>query len=223
MSTRQNKKRKARNSMNRERTVTTLAEDPNTTFLVPTPSEDPPKSAVSVPSPFTGQGQNSGFQMVPPNFSGYPNNYMPSMPPPVGTPFQYYPQQQQNVQLPPGKNDLEILEKLKDMIKNNQHDVFKPIPNPAALASIYMGPRTGTTSVSQVPPHPEQIPTDLVGTPVMSHSNGAAGNVATRPRSESWDKKPSAQTPVSATSSINNVLEVQVAMSLWIADVFVCI
>lgn len=129
---------------------------------------------------------------------------MPSMPPPVGTPFQYYPQQQQNVQLPPGKNDLEILEKLKDMIKNNQHDVFKPIPNPAALASIYMGPRTGTTSVSQVPPHPEQIPTDLVGTPVMSHSNGAAGNVATRPRSESWDKKPSAQTPVSATSSINN-------------------
>ena len=53
--------------------------------------------------------------------------------------------------LPPGQNDLEILERLKETIKNNQHEFFQPIPRPAALAQLYMGPHS-------VPPHPEQIP-----------------------------------------------------------------
>ncbi|TFK53744.1 hypothetical protein OE88DRAFT_1626159 [Heliocybe sulcata] len=207
MATRQNKKRKARNSMNRERTVTTLTEDPGTAFLVPTPSEDPPKSAVSIPAPFVGQGSNSGFQM-PHSYPGFPNNYMSPISAPVGTPYQFYQQQQQQTMaLPPGQNDLEILENLKDMIKNNQHEVFKPIPNPNALASIYLGTRnTSTGAVSQVPPHPEQIPQDAMGTPVMSHSNGVDPNSSTRPRSESWDRKPTPQTPVSATQIMANVL-----------------
>lgn len=55
---------------------------------------------------------------------------------------------------PPGKNDLEVLENLKTMIKEGQHEIFRAYPKPAALASLYLGPRTG---LSHVPPHPEQI------------------------------------------------------------------
>jgi hypothetical protein len=54
--------------------------------------------------------------------------------------------------LPPGQGDLEALERLKDAIKNNQHEVFRATPRPAALASLYKGPLP-----FRVPPHPEQI------------------------------------------------------------------
>lgn len=53
-----------------------------------------------------------------------------------------------------GQKDLEILEKLKESIINNQHEFFRSAPQPAALAKIY----TGNASISPVPPHPEQIP-----------------------------------------------------------------
>lgn len=53
-----------------------------------------------------------------------------------------------------GHKDLEVLEKLKESIINNQHEFFRSVPQPAALAKIYMG----NTSISPVPPHPEQIP-----------------------------------------------------------------
>lgn len=56
--------------------------------------------------------------------------------------------------LAPGQKDLEILEKLKDSIINNQHEFFRSAPHPAALAKIYMG----NTYISPVPPHPEQVP-----------------------------------------------------------------
>jgi len=55
----------------------------------------------------------------------------------------------------PGQKDLEILEKLKVSILSNQHEFFRSTPQPAALAKIYMG----DTSISPVPPHPEQVPT----------------------------------------------------------------
>lgn len=54
--------------------------------------------------------------------------------------------------LPTGKNDLEVLESLKNMIKSGQHDRFQPVPQPAALASIFLGPNEN----SQLPPHPTQ-------------------------------------------------------------------
>lgn len=54
----------------------------------------------------------------------------------------------------PGQKDLETLEKLKESIINNQHEFFRSVPQPAALAKIYMG----NTSISPVPPHPEQTP-----------------------------------------------------------------
>ncbi|KAI6001678.1 hypothetical protein F5J12DRAFT_949662 [Pisolithus orientalis] len=57
--------------------------------------------------------------------------------------------------LPPGKNDLEALESLKTMIKDGQHEFYRAYPQPAALASLYLGPPTG---LSQAPPHPEQMP-----------------------------------------------------------------
>ncbi|KAI9571625.1 hypothetical protein HD554DRAFT_2007452, partial [Boletus coccyginus] len=115
MSARQTKKRKARSHVNnRERTVTTFTQDPNTSFLVPLSSEDPP---ASLSSPFS-----------PASFS---------------MPFQNYiaPQQQQFFPpaLPPGKSDLEILENLKSIIKDGQHEFYRAVPQPAALASIYMG------------------------------------------------------------------------------------
>lgn len=54
--------------------------------------------------------------------------------------------------LPPGKNDLEILENLKTIIKEGQHEFYRAVPQPAALASLYLGP------LPQVQPHPEQVP-----------------------------------------------------------------
>lgn len=54
-----------------------------------------------------------------------------------------------------GQKDLEILEKLKDSIINNQHEFFRSVPQPAALAKIYMG----NARISPVPLHPEQMPT----------------------------------------------------------------
>lgn len=51
------------------------------------------------------------------------------------------------------QKDLEVLEKLKESIINNQHEFFRSVPQPAALAKIYMG----NASFSPVPPHPEQI------------------------------------------------------------------
>lgn len=41
---------------------------------------------------------------------------------------------------PPGSNDLEILQNLKEQIKAGQHDFFRAVPQPQALAAIYLGP-----------------------------------------------------------------------------------
>jgi hypothetical protein len=40
----------------------------------------------------------------------------------------------------PGRNDLEVLENLKNIIKSNQHEIYKPIPQPDALLAQYRGP-----------------------------------------------------------------------------------
>ena len=173
MSARQNKKqRKGRNNANnRERTVTTLTEDPNTPYLVPTPSEEPAGAALmsspfSVASSSAGNANNGPYQM-PGNYAfGYSNfqgpihgNVHPQQHQPHQQPF--YSQQQQPM-LPPGQNDLEVLEKLKEMIKNGQHEFYRAVPQPTALASIYLGPNAA--SQAQVVHHPEQAPDFHPGT-----------------------------------------------------------
>jgi len=142
MASRQNRKKKGRaNQQNRERTVTTLTEDPNTQFLVPTPSEEPAGANMSSPfsvSSSSGAGPNNNI----PNgnyqnfaFSGPPYNSSSYMGPiQHGGNVQYY---QQQPALPSGKTDIEILEELKAQIKAGQHDRFQPTPQPHALLAVY--------------------------------------------------------------------------------------
>lgn len=159
MSARQNKKnRKGRNNPNnRERTVTTLTEDPNTPYLVPTPSEEPAimSSPFSVASSSGNNPASSAYQ-PPSNYAtfGYSNSFGNTM---QHQQQQFFPQPQQQSQniLPLGRNDLEILENLKELIKSNQHEVFRAIPQPAALANVYLGP-ISTSKSSQADQGPSQ-------------------------------------------------------------------
>lgn len=67
--------------------------------------------------------------------------------------------------LPPGQGDLEALERLKEIIKSNQHHIFRATPQPAALASLYRG-----SLPSAVLPHPEQIPNNSKEKPTAPSS-----------------------------------------------------
>lgn len=61
-----------------------------------------------------------------------------------------------DLSLPPGQRDLEALERLKETIKNNQHEIFRAVPRPAALARLYKGSLPSLT-----PSHPEQTSNNL--------------------------------------------------------------
>jgi hypothetical protein len=149
MASRQNRKKKGRaNQQNRERTVTTLTEDPNTQFLVPTPSEEPAGANMSSPfsvSSSSGGGPNSniptnGNYQVSGNFgySGppYSSNFVGSVQHSSNA-NQQQPLYQPQLALPSGRDDLEILENLKAQIKAGQHDRFQPNPQPLALLNVY--------------------------------------------------------------------------------------
>ncbi|KAH9973951.1 hypothetical protein BJV74DRAFT_863899 [Russula compacta] len=58
--------------------------------------------------------------------------------------------------LPPGQSDLEALERLKETIKNNQHEIFRAVPRPAVLARLYKGSLPSLASS-----HPEQTSSNL--------------------------------------------------------------
>ncbi|CCM03197.1 uncharacterized protein FIBRA_05321 [Fibroporia radiculosa] len=161
MSTRQNKKRKGRsNVINRERTVTTLTDGSEGSFLIPTTPEEPAGNIMSPPFPIALSG-SSGAQNISPAFNTFPtfpayNGYMAPLAAPAFAPQRsqpFFPPPSQGM---PGQNDLEVLERLKESIKNGQHEFFRAIPQPAVLADLYMGPN----SSGQVPPHPEQVPPD---------------------------------------------------------------
>ncbi|KAH0589650.1 hypothetical protein H2248_005380 [Termitomyces sp. 'cryptogamus'] len=164
MSARQNKKqRKGRNNPNnRERTVTTLTEDPNSSYLIPLSSEDPPGALMS--SPFSiassaGNGPSSSAYQPPSSYEAYGYTDFSSQAQVFPQQAQQQPQQQQMPPAPsvPGKNDLERLENLKNIIKANQHASYRPIAQPAALAALYLGPiptpkaqsEQGTNGLSQ--------------------------------------------------------------------------
>jgi len=158
MSARQNKKQRkgGRGHANRERTVTTLTEAPDTPYLVPTPSEEPAMS-----SPFSVASSSAGNQQ---------QQQQPTTPFQANYPFGFngFMQQQQNYYPPPmlplGDTDLEILENLKEIIKNGQHECYRAIPQPDALASIYLGPINAevpseiTQDVNGGPPSPARPP-----------------------------------------------------------------
>lgn len=167
MSTRQNKKqRKGRNhANNRERTVTTLTEDPNTHYLVPTPSEEPghvsPSFVTSVVPPHS---MSLGPQYpVAGNFSyGYTAPFPPvqhtnmhQQPYYSTSPQQVAQQPPSKSTLPPGKSDLEILQNLKKLIIEGQHPFYRAVPSPAALASLYKGP---IPAQSQPEPDEQHLP-----------------------------------------------------------------
>lgn len=148
MSARQNKKqRKGRsNTNNRERTVTTLTEDPNTPYLVPTSSEEPAGGHVSshfagnkvhnaptaLSAPFGGFAYPGGFgaasSNMQPQQAFYPSTQSQSL---------HAIQQQQD---PPGQKDLALLQHIEKVIIENQHPFFRAVPQPAALAKLYKGP-----------------------------------------------------------------------------------
>ena len=158
MSARQNKKqRKGRGNVHqRERTVTTLTEDPNTHYLVPTPSEEPAGAFNNQKMQNIQMGSSFGsyqygsyppFNIMHPNVQQQQQSFLgPSQqqqtlsqqPQPQSQPQQQ--SQPMKPTLPPGKNDLDILQNLKQIIKDGQHPFFRAVPQPAALASIYMGP-----------------------------------------------------------------------------------
>lgn len=138
MPARRNKRRKGRHSVDsRQHPAGTSCEENPTQCLMSSPF-----SVTSSPG-----GNNNA---VPPRFAvPYSYNMAP-----------VHHQQRQSFyhhtsMLPPGKNDLEALESLKTMIKDGQHEFYRAYPQPAALASLYLGPPTG---LSQAPPHPEQMP-----------------------------------------------------------------
>jgi hypothetical protein len=68
----------------------------------------------------------------------------------------YIGQRQANTFGPSANHDLQLLEHLKESIKSGQHALFRPIPNPEALASIYLGPRQPQASASVSVPEPSQ-------------------------------------------------------------------
>ena len=198
MSARQNnKKRKGRNNvLNRERTVTTLTEGPDGTFLIPTPTDEPPPPILS-PSYSTSPSTMNPTFSIPGGFTPfntpYPQSYIPS--PMANTPYspqQFFAQQPPG---PPGQSDLELLERIKDTIKNNQHEIFRPVPQPAALAGLYKNPHILHSALTQVPPHPEQIP-DYATLGDVSGTSGATSNLtgdarSLRPHgSDSWKQGP---------------------------------
>ena len=89
-----------------------------------------------------------------------------------------------------GQKDLEILEKLKDSIINNQHEFFRSVPRPAALEKIYMG----NPCISPVPPHPEQVPTTQT-TPVGGASAGDSQRRGRAASIDSWDSRKQVRPP----------------------------
>ncbi|KAJ7103750.1 hypothetical protein C8R44DRAFT_640269 [Mycena epipterygia] len=138
MSARQNKRKARANPFHRERTVTTLTEDPTTHLLVPTPTEEPAKYTHPRPHSYPQQQHDpisypqDSYQFdYPLELYSDEHNYPlePSMP--AQTQF-YVPQAP--------ASDLEVLQNLKEMIKAGQHEFYRAVPQPQALAAIYLGP-----------------------------------------------------------------------------------
>jgi hypothetical protein len=209
MSTRQNKKRKSRNSASngRERTITNLTNESIGSMSMSSSNTTMANSSSSGSSNLSLQTP-AHFPLQSPYINPVSGNQSSSS----------LPHQQFSFSLPPGKNDLEILENLKEMIKSGQHQFFRATPKPAALASIYLGPN----ALPQVP-RPAQSSSDLQGSNSSHYdSNNLAGSTGNLSSSEpggrpsrmqtddNWETAPSkkltSQTSVSGSQAFINVL-----------------
>ncbi|KAJ6493827.1 hypothetical protein DFH09DRAFT_853573, partial [Mycena vulgaris] len=138
MSARQNKRKARANPFHRERTVTTLTEDPTTHLLIPTPTEEPAKYPHPHHHSYQQQQQQQSYPQQEPFQLDYPlelysnEHSYPVMPAQVQTQAFYAPQAP--------ASDLEVLQNLKEMIKAGQHEFYRAVPQPQALAAIYLGP-----------------------------------------------------------------------------------
>lgn len=242
MATRQHKRKKGQAAHDtRERTFITFNEDPDNSHIVPTQAKQPEPSIGPMSSPFSVASSSGGHNTnstnnTTPNGNYQSGNYAYSN---YGnengngneSKMSYdgghtYTQQHQQLNtfvslpaMPSGKNDLEILEKLKAQIKAGQHERFQPKPAPGALLKIY---QDGIKA--QGAPHPQQGPEGhaLAGSnqdpyDVRSTAPGETGSKATaqdashRPppihSQDVYDSKgPTDSSPASASQSTIKVL-----------------
>ena len=109
-----------------------------------------------------------------------------------------------HVVLPPGKNDLEILENLKQIIKNGQHDFYRAIPQPTALASLYLGKIPNAEPTAQTGPSEESIPstsTHIFGGATQPGASSATDNRPPRLQGkEGFEARSSRRDSTSASS-----------------------
>ncbi|KAH9174049.1 hypothetical protein EDB89DRAFT_1954312 [Lactarius sanguifluus] len=184
MSARQNKKRKG--NLNRARTLTTqhILDLQRSSFnltqtiavAAPLTSPFPLPSSPGNPAPTNGPHTPSSPSPFPPSRRRLRLRRHPPLPlqrpshpgsdhdshAPRAPPRMQHPQQVHFVPdpaLPRGQGDLEALERLKETIKSNQHEIFRATPRLDVLASLYQGPLGSLLPPSSlsVPPHPEQM------------------------------------------------------------------
>ncbi|KAJ6460903.1 hypothetical protein C8R45DRAFT_755880, partial [Mycena sanguinolenta] len=132
MSTRvNNRDLKRKKNLYRERTVTQLTGTDDPALLVPTATEDPPRYSIPQPYPI----QIDPFYPQDPFFPihDHDNNNNTYPMPQTQAQSHFYPPHQPH-------NDLEVLENLKAIIKAGQHEFYRAVPQPQALAAIYLGP-----------------------------------------------------------------------------------
>ena len=159
---------------NRERTLT---QDSSASSLASTSSSHHHHQSSRQPSRNWSESNGTSFQQSSPKMG----QEIPQTPAP---------------NLASGQKDLEILEKLKESILNNQHEFFRSIPQPTALAKIYLG----NTSISPVPPHPEQVPT-IQDTSQKDLSTGDAQRRGRASSIDTWESRKPVRLPQNVLSS----------------------
>ncbi|KAH9054286.1 hypothetical protein EDB87DRAFT_1646808 [Lactarius vividus] len=163
MSARQNKKRRGnlnRSSFNLTQTIAVAAPLTSPFPVASSPANPAPTNGPhtpSSPSPFPPSRRRFRLRrrpplplQRPPHSGSDHDSYAPRAPPRM-----QHPQQAHFVPdpaLPRGQGDLEALERLKETIKNNQHEIFRATPT----ARRPLGSLLPPSSLS-VPPHPEQM------------------------------------------------------------------
>ncbi|KAL1671290.1 hypothetical protein EV122DRAFT_295565 [Schizophyllum commune] len=186
----------------RDRTVTLLAEDPQTPFAPTAENIDQPihdNIVFQAPNPFTPpvalpshlyQAFLFDPRMQEQHFFALQQPFFPTHDahgqfafPHAQFAFQQQMQPPPQMQQPqaehvPGKGDYELLKQVKDAILSGQHEHYKPLPKPAALADLYMG----------------QLPADLT----------ARLQASTAARSSISSQATEPLTPTTATSATTN-------------------
>ncbi|KAL1742193.1 hypothetical protein HDZ31DRAFT_43761 [Schizophyllum fasciatum] len=99
-------------------------------------------------------------------------------------PMQQPQQQPQQAERIPGKDDYELLKQVKDAILSGQHEHYKPIPQPVALADVYMG----------------QLPADLGAQVQAAAARGSLPARTAQPTTTPATAAPTTTTPTNGIS-----------------------